>query len=67
MTALTAHSFAIKKGAKMSVFLCENRKNLLVGGGFTSRLPVVAPHFAKSWVPTEQKEWSKPIIGKANE
>ena len=29
VTALTAHPFSIKKYARMSVFLCENRKNLL--------------------------------------
>ena len=37
MTALTACLFSIKKkkSAKMSVFLCENRKNELAAGCFT--------------------------------
>ena len=43
VTALTAHPFSIKKCAKVSVFLYENRKNPLVAGGFTPRSPVVAP------------------------
>ena len=43
VTALTARPFSIKKCAKMSVFLYENRKNPLAAGGFTPRPPVVAP------------------------
>ena len=43
VTALTARPFSIKKCAKVSVFLYENRKNPLVAEGFTSRPPVVAP------------------------
>ena len=33
VTALTACPFSTKKCAKMSVFLCENRKNSLEAGG----------------------------------
>ena len=33
----------IKKCAKMSVFLCDNRKNLLVAGGYAPRPPVMDP------------------------
>ena len=42
VTALTACHFSIKKCAKIS-FLCENRKNLLGAGDFTSKLSVVPP------------------------
>ena len=41
--ALTARPFSIKKCAKMSAFLRENRKNPLATGGFTPRPAVVAP------------------------
>ena len=43
ITALTACPFSIKKCAKMNVFLCENRKNLLATGA----QPVVVPPFSK--------------------
>ena len=37
VTALTACLFSAKKCAKMSVFLCENRKKSLAAGGVTPR------------------------------
>ena len=43
VTALIARPFSMKKCAKMSAFLYENRKNPLAAGGFTPRPPVVAP------------------------
>ena len=47
--ALTACSFSIKKSAKMSVFLCGNRKNSLAAGGFT--LDFVASILILLWAP----------------
>ena len=60
---ITACPFSIKKYTKMSVFLCENRKNSLAAGGyaprllasgnwsFTRRPPVMdSPPLVKSWV-----------------
>ena len=50
MTALTAGTgnpvcpFSIKKSAKMSVFICENRKNPLMARGSAPRPPVAVMH-----------------------
>ena len=50
VTALTARpAFSMKKCAKMSVFLYENRKNPL-GAGVSPPDPRLWPPFAKSWV-----------------
>ena len=55
----------MKKFAKLSVFLCENRKNSLAAGvvdprppwppaaeGFTPRPPIVAPPLPNPWCAT---------------
>ena len=69
VTVLTACLFSIiKKSAKMSVFLCENRKNALAAGGVSppdSRL--CPPQLPNPGCATEQKEWTQSITGKASD